>query len=183
MKNILEIIKDFSLWISTCCRQETNCHFQGWQQITYVPKVLQFRENLGTDTTFNWLLKKKYEIFVCVGKPTMEKRKILERGGDYLGGFFLNWILNLKIPLSDSPFNRLPRFETSGRVFNRSMALFKVFFLIIIYLFSYAYMKVLWFIRWVIFLWMSRAGIEPGQRILLFTLSTIYLLVLIYCDI
>ena len=127
--------------------------------------------------------KKKYEIFVCVGKPTMEKRKILERGGDYLCGFFFNWILNLQIPLSDSPFNRLPRFGTSGRVFNRSMALFKVFFLIIIYLFSYAYMKVSWFIRWVIFLWMSRAGIEPGQRILLFTLSTIYLLVLIYCDI
>ena len=71
----------------------------------------------------------------------MEKRKILERGGDYLGGFFK---LNFK---SHSPFNRLPRFETSGRVFNRSMALFKVFFLIIIYLFSYAYMKVLWFIR------------------------------------
>ena len=42
----------------------------------------------GYGYDFQLAPEKKYEIFVWVGKPTMEKRKILERGGDYLGGFF-----------------------------------------------------------------------------------------------
>lgn len=40
--NILEIIADFCLWISTCRRKETNHHLQDWEQITHVPEIPSF---------------------------------------------------------------------------------------------------------------------------------------------